>query len=79
MRIKQQFLNEQSLAPYGFKKCIINLDYGLIEYIKEDPFCEILIQRRTGELAVVLDTSQTDCAELNDVVYHLIRNGLVEL
>lgn len=79
MRIKKQFLNEQSLAPYGFKKVIINLDYGLIEYIKEDPYCEILIQRSTGEVAVVLDTEQTDCADLNDVVFHLIKNGLVEL
>lgn len=79
MRIKKQFLNEESLKPYGFKKCIINLDYGLIEYIKEDDFCEILIQRCTGEIAVVLDTSQCDCADLNDVVYHLIKDGLVEL
>ena len=79
MRIKKRFLNEESLAPYGFEKEVISEQYNIVEYIKEDPFCEILIQRCSGEIAVVLDTSQCDCADLNDVVYHLIIDGLVEL
>lgn len=79
MRIKKQFLNEKSLAPYGFKKEVISGQFDIVEHIKEDEDCEILIQRCTGEVAVVLDTSQCDCADLNDVVYHLIKDGLVEL
>ena len=79
MRIKKQFLNDSHLAPYGFKKEVISEQFDIVEYIKEDRFCTILIQRCSGEIAVVLDTEQTDCADLNDVVYHLIKNGLVEI
>lgn len=79
MRIKKQYLHEQALAPYGFKKEVISEQYGIVEYVKEDPYCEILIQRCSGEIAVVLDTSSCDCTDLNDVVYHLIVDGLVEL
>lgn len=79
MRIKKKFLNEHSLKPYGFTADVISEQFGLVEYIKEDPFCEILVQRGSGEIAVVLDTSSCDCADLNDVVYHLIMDGLVEI
>ena len=79
MRIKKQFLNEESLKPYGFEKEVISEQFDIVEYIKRDPFCTILIQRVTGEVAVVLDIHDTDCADINDVVYHLIKDGLVEL
>ena len=79
MRIKKQFLNEESLKPYGFKKKVISEEYGIVEYYLEDEYCEIMIQRCSGEVAVVLDTSSCDCADLNDVVFHLIKDGLVEL
>lgn len=79
MKIKAQYLNEESLKPYGFKKHVISKGLNIVEYFLEDEYCEILIQRCSGEVAVVIDISSCDCADLNDVVYHLIVDGLVEL
>ena len=79
MKIKTQYLNEESLKPYGFKKHVISEHLNIVEYFLEDEYCEILIQRCSGEVAVVLDTSSCDSTDLNDVVYHLIVDGLVEL
>lgn len=79
MRIKKQFLNEESLKPYGFTKKILYNDEKYVEYWNERPYCDIFIQRCTGEVAIAIDTDCCDCADIDDVVYHLIVDGLVEL
>ena len=80
MRIKNQFLNEESLAPYGFKKIVINATYGLAEFsLEEDECCAETLIDVNGELGVVMDTYSCDHARLNDAIYHLIKDGLVEL
>lgn len=79
MRIKKKFLNEDALKPYGFTKKVLYNDERYVEYWKECPDCEIFIQRCTGEIAIAIDTECTDCADIDDVVYHLIIDGLVEI
>ena len=79
MRIKQEFLNEEALAPYGFVKEILYEGYDLCEYHYDGGRCTVFTQRITGELAFALPTEVTDCANIPDVVYRLIKDGLVEL
>lgn len=77
MRIKKQFLNEESLKPYGFEKKVLYGDERYVEYNKECAFCEIFIQRCTGEVAICI--SGCDSTDIDDIVYHLIMDGLVEI
>jgi len=79
MRIKEEFLNETALVPYGFVKETLYEGYDLCEYKCRGKYCSVFTQRITGELAVVLPTEVTDCANIPDVVYRLIKDGLVEL
>lgn len=80
MRIKKKFLNEESLKPYGFKKeYLYGKDERYVEYWKKCPYCDIYIQRCTGEVAICIDTECCDSTNIDDVVYHLIINGLVEI
>ena len=82
MKIKEQFLNEKSLKPYGFKKTTIDAKRGIYEYTREDEYAITFIQGRTGDIAIVMpeddDGGYCDCTNLPDVVYHLIMDGLVE-
>ena len=78
MRIKKQFLNEKSLKPYGFKKKVLYGDERYVEYHKQCDFCEIFIQRCTGEVAICID-GDCDCTDIDDIVYHLIMDGMVEI
>ena len=78
MRIKKQFLNEESLKPYGFKKeYLYGKDERYVEYWKECAYCDIFIQRCTGEIAICID--DCDSTNIDDIVYHLIMDGLVEI
>ena len=77
MRIKKCFLNEESLKPYGFIKKVLYNDERYVEYHNQRPYCDIFIQRCTGNIAIVIKDS--DCANIDDVVYHLIMDGLVEI
>lgn len=79
MKIKKQYLNEESLKPYGFKKRVLFGDERYVEYWKTCEYCDIFIQRCSGEVAISLDTDACDCADIDDTVYHLIVDGLVEL
>lgn len=80
MRIKKQFLNEESLAPYGFKKeYLYGKDERWVEYWNKRPYCDIFIQRCTGEVAIAIDTECCDYTNIDDVVYRLIVDGLVEV
>lgn len=82
MRIKEQFLNEKSLKPYGFKRTTIDAKRGIYEYRREDEYATTLIQRCGGDIAIVMpdddDGGYCDCTNIPDVVYHLIADGLVE-
>lgn len=77
MRIKKEFLNEMSLKPYGFVKKVLYNDERYVEYLNQRPYCEILIQRCSGEVAIVI--KDCDCANIDDVVFHLVKDGLVEI
>lgn len=78
MRIKKEFLNEQSLKPYGFKKEVpYTNDLDICEYEREDEYATTLIQRCDGDVAIVVP-DDCDCVDIPDVVYHLIKDGLVE-
>lgn len=79
MRIKKCYLNEESLKPYGFEKEVLYGNEEIVEYYNKCPYCEIFIQRRTGEIAMAIDTTCCDCANIDDVVYRLIVDGLVEI
>lgn len=68
MKIKKQFLNEESLNKYGFKK-------EPSWYIYKTPYCDIVIESDTGKIVIWCE----DEAYIDDVVYHLIVNGLVEI
>lgn len=76
MKIKKEFLNETSLKPYGFKKKVLYNNDKYVEYWHFNG--EIFIQRRTGEIAVCI-TGDFDSTDIDDVVYHLIVDGLVEV
>ena len=79
MKIKKEFLNEESLKPYGFKKKIIDAKYGIYEYTREDKYAFTLIQRCSGDISIVIPNDyDCDCTDVPDVVYHLIKDGLVE-
>ena len=77
MRIKKEFLNEQSLEPYGFEKEILYGDPKYVEYWKTNDYCSIFIQRGTGEIAIYCE--DCDSTDIDDAVYHLIVDGLVEI
>lgn len=78
MRIKKEFLNLKSLRRYGFKQEFPYPDCKTIcEYTKKCRWSEVLIQRGSGEIAIVITDSDT--ANIDDTVYHLIRDGLVEI
>jgi len=81
MKIKAKFLNEESLKSYGFKKNIISEKYGICEYEIEDEECcaTILIQRGDGEVAIVFNFDDCDCTSIPNVVFHLIKDGLVTI
>ena len=84
MRIKPEFLNEESLKPYGFKKRVLykHNELGEIcEYRAKDEECyaTVLIQRRNGEVAIVFNFDDCDSTDIPDVVYHLIKDGLVTI
>lgn len=78
MKIKKQFLNEESLKPYGFRKEVLYGDERYVEYWKECPYCDIFIQRCSGEIAICIGTD-CDSTDIDDIVYHLIVDGLVEV
>ena len=80
MRIKKQFLNEETLKQYGFRKeYCYGKDERYVEYWKECSYCDIFIQRCSGEIAMAIDTDECDCADVDNVVYRLIVDGLVEI
>lgn len=76
MKIKKEFLNEKTLKPYGFKKKVLYNNDKYVEYWHFNG--NIFIQRCTGEIAMCI-TGGFDSTDIDDVVYHLIVNGLVEL
>lgn len=79
MKIKKEFLNKKSLKPYGFKQEVIDAERGIYEYTREDEYAYTLIQRCSGDISIVIPSSyDCDCANIPDVVYHLIEDGLVE-
>ena len=82
MRIKKQFLNEEALKHYGFRKETIDAKRGICEYEREDEYATTLIQRCDGYIAIVMPEDEEgcycDCTNIPDVVYHLIKDGLVE-
>ena len=77
MRIKKEFLNEKSLKPYGFEKKVLYNDERYVEYHNQRPYCDIFIQRCSGTVAIGI--KDCDCANIDDVVFHLIKDGLVEI
>ena len=77
MRIKECFLNEEALKPYGFEKKVLYGDERYVEYINKRPYCDIFIQRCSGNVAMCI--KDCDSANIDDVVYHLIMDGLVEV
>ena len=79
MRIKKEFLNEESLKPYGFRKeYLYGKDERWVEYWKECPYCDIFIQRCTGEVAICIN-GDCDCTNIDDIVYHLLVDGVVDI
>ena len=76
MRIKKSFLNPKSLEKYGFKQEVIWKD--ICQYTKKCKWSTVLIHRVSGEVAVVLD-GDGDTVNVDDTVYHLIKDGLVEI
>ena len=83
MKIKKEFLNKKSLKPYGFKQEIIDAKRGIYEYTREDEYATTLIQRCDGVITIVMPNDEEGCGyydstNIPDVVYHLIKDGLVE-
>lgn len=83
MKIKKQFLNDNALKLYGFKKETIDEARNICEYTREDEYATTLIQRCNGDIAIVMPEDEDgysccDCTNIPDVVYHLIKDGLVE-
>ena len=82
MKIKKEFLNEESLKPYGFKKEVINKIQDICEYTRECEYATVLIQRCSGDVAIIMPSDEDgdyyDTTDIPDVVYHLIKDGLVE-
>ena len=78
MRIKKEFLNEKSLKPYGFRKEVLYGDERYVEYWKECAYCEIFTQRLSGEIAIIIK-GDADCVNIDNIVYRLIADGLVEV
>jgi hypothetical protein len=68
MRIKNKFLNEESLKSYGFKK-------EPSWFIYKTPYCDIVIIKDTGEIQLWCE----DAACIDNIIYHLVIDGLVEI
>ena len=79
MRIKKQFLNEESLKSYGFIKKVLYGDERYCEYWNHEDSSDVFIQRVNGDIAMAIDTDICDCDNIPDVIYHLIKDGLVEI
>lgn len=78
MKIKKEYLNEETLKRYGFKKEVIY--EGVCEYIKKCDYHEILIQRVSGNVAIVIPSSEdTDTVNLDNTLYHMIMDGIIEI
>lgn len=77
MKIKKEFLNEESLKPYGFQKKVLYNDERYVEYEMQTPHCKIFTQRCSGTIAIVIQ--DCDCANIDDVLFHLIKDGIVEI
>ena len=67
MKVKKQFLNEESLSKYGFRK-------EPYWYIYQAPDSQVVIMADNGEVMVCC----WDEAYLDDVIYNLIVDGLIE-
>lgn len=83
MKIKKEFLNKKSLKPYGFKQEVIDAKRGIYEYTRGDEYATTLIQRCDGDITIVMPDDEEGCGyydstNIPDVVYHLIKDGLVE-
>lgn len=73
MKIKKQFLNEKTLKRYGFEKD--ELKGKFLWYRCHTPYCDIDIDKDNGTISLCCD----DEANIDNVVYHLIVDGLVEI
>lgn len=81
MKIKKEFLNETSLKPYGIKKEPEDR-YWWPNYTTkgEYPNPYLMISGRNGEIMFVIPSAcDCDCDSIPDALYHLIKDGLVEL
>lgn len=77
MRIKKKYLNEETLSHYGFEKKFL-YDGELIDgYLKICEYCDIFIPKTTGEI-IISPEYDCDSFNLDDVIYRLIVDGLVE-
>lgn len=80
MKIKNKFLNEETLKPYGFEKLEkFNLfsDVRFVEYWKKGEYTSIFIHP-SGEISVFIKRPYTTVL-IDDIVYQLIMNNLVEV
>lgn len=67
------------MAAYGFKEEILYPDSDFREYCRKERFCNIFTHRADGSLAVSIPTERTDCANIPNILFQMIIDGVVEL
>lgn len=75
MRIKSQYLNEETLCPYGFEKK--EMFDGLNEWWKHGEYSSVSVLS-SGKIIVCIRRPYT-AALIDDVIYRLIADKLVEI
>jgi hypothetical protein len=80
MRLKEEFLNEDFLKPYGFRKEICSWIPNLCTYVMEDTHAITHINGQYGNIIFTIpDKYRTDWISIPDIIYHMIKNGQIVL
>ena len=80
MRVKKNSLYPEVLARYGFRRNVIDLCRDICEYEKDCGWHKVLIQRCSGDVAIVIPGSaDTDTVNLDNTIYQMIQDGIIEL
>ena len=79
MKIKKEFLNEESLKPYGFEKDVIYEadDGSLKRYVWKNAAVEIDILDYNRMVRFEVKNNYS-CATIPNAIYNLIKDGLAE-
>jgi len=80
LKIKDGVTSDVLINKYGFSMNTISEEYNIYEYELEEKYSITLIQRGVRSIYTVIPRAwDTDCTPISDVVFKLIKDGLVDM